>query len=295
MLRLPAANLAGYLASLLLAPFLRTAMDPRIEHAILLITTRFRESLALPDLAAEVALSPFHLHRLFKAQTRETPAAYLSRIRLAHAAHLMVVLPDAPLVQIAIESGFSSAATFARAFRQQFGETASDYRRRKQLVVNTATSAPALSLHRLAPRQLRVERCALDEDALSAAYRRLRRRCTDSRRTAVGVFVDAPFHQDRASCRHYLALDTEASSDEGNSLLLPGGLYARLPVCGDLDAMSREILRFKSEQLDPSPYAIGSTLAFEHIELPDDGEIFDYRRSTRVLFIKVRRKHEPVI
>jgi hypothetical protein len=29
-------------------------MDPRIEHAILLITTRFRESLALPDLAAEV-------------------------------------------------------------------------------------------------------------------------------------------------------------------------------------------------------------------------------------------------
>ena len=270
-------------------------MDPRIEQAILLITTRFRESLALPDLAAEVELSPFHLHRLFKAQTRETPAAYLGRIRLAHAAHLMVVLPDAPLVQIAIESGFSSAATFARAFRQQFGETASDYRRRKQLAVNTTTPAPTLSLHQLPSRHLRVERCALDEDALSAAYKRLRKCCADSRRTAVGVFVDAPFHQDRASCRHYLALEAETSTDEGNSLLLPGGLYARLPVYGDLDALSREILRFKSEQLDPSPYAIGSTLAFEQVELPDDGDTFDYRCSERVLFIKVRRKHEPAI
>src|SRR5207344_2994565 len=109
--------------------------------AILLISTRFREPLTLAGLAAEVDLSPFHLHRLFKTGTRETPAAYLSRIRLGHAAHLMVVLPDAPLVQIAFESGFSSAATFARAFRKQFGQTASDYRREKRLIENI--DAPA--------------------------------------------------------------------------------------------------------------------------------------------------------
>lgn len=270
-------------------------MDVRIERTILLIATRFREPLALPDLAAAAGLSPFHLHRLFKAETGETPAAYLARIRLAHAAHLMVVLPDAPLVQIALDSGFSSAATFARAFRQHFGETASSYRTRKQLAVNTATPAPALSLHRLPARRLHVERCTLEENALSAAYNRLRVRCTDSRRTAVGIFVDAPFHQDRAACRHYVALDAETQTDEANSLVLPGGLYARLSVSGDLDALSRDILRFKSDQLDPSPYAIASTLAFEHIELPDDQEPFDYGRSHRWMFIKVRRKHEPAI
>lgn len=270
-------------------------MDPRIEQAILLITTRFREPLALPDLAAEVGLSPFHLHRLFKADTRETPAAYLSRVRLGHAAHLMVVLPDAPLVQIALESGFSSPATFARAFRQEFQQTASDYRRQKQLTVNTDAPSPTLSLHRLPTRNLRVERCALDEDALTAAYRRLNRRCKDSQRAVLGVFVDAPFHQDRASCRHYLALEAETNPDAANALQLPGGVYARLRVSGDIDAMNREILRFKSEQLDPSPYAIGSTLAFERIELPEDADAFDYRRSERELFIKVRRKHEPAI
>jgi AraC-like DNA-binding protein len=270
-------------------------MDARIERTILLIATRFREPLLLPDLAAEAGLSPFHLHRLFKSETRETPAAYLSRVRLEHAAHLMVVLPDASLVQIALDSGFSSAATFARAFRQRFNETASDFRKRKQLVVTDSADAPTLSLHRFPTRRLRVVRCVLEETALSDGYNRLRLRCEKLRRTAVGIFVDAPFHQDRAVCRHYLALDGDTTADEAHSLELPGGLYARVSVSGDLDALGREVARFKSDQLDPSDYAIASTLAFEHVELPAGDEPFDYRGSQRWMFIKVRRKHEPVI
>ena len=111
----------------------------------------------------------------------------------------------------------------------------------------------------------------------------------------MGVYVDAPFHQDRASCRHYLAMEAEAGTDAGNSLQLPGGLYVRLPVAGDIDAMAQAVLRFKTEQLDPSAYAIASTLAFERIQLPENGVAFDYRHSLREFFIKVRRKHEPAI
>lgn len=270
-------------------------MNPHTEQAILLIATGFRDPLTLAELAARIGLSPFHLHRVFKADTRETPAAYLTRVRLDHAAHLMIVLPDAPLLQIAFESGFSSAATFARAFRQYFQQTASEYRQRKRLAVNTDAPSPMLSLHRLPARKLQVERCTLDEGTLSAAYCRLRQRGDQSPCAALGVFVDAPFHQDRASCRHYLALESEPCRDETKAFALPGGLYARLRVSGDLDALSREILRFKSEQLDPSPYAIGSTLAFERIELPEYGQPFDYRQCERDVFIKVRRKHEPAI
>jgi AraC-like DNA-binding protein/DNA gyrase inhibitor GyrI len=271
------------------------AMDHRIERAILLITIRFREALTLPELAAGVGLSPFHLHRLFKTETGETPAAYLSRIRLEHAAHLMVVLPDALLMQIAIDSGFTSAATFARAFRQHFQQTASEYRRQKQLEVNTDASRPTLSLQTLPPRTLRVERCVLNEDALNAGYARLRQRCAGEQRAALGIFVDAPFHLDRRVCRHYLALEDEACVDDTNAFQLPGGLYGRLRVAGDLDAVTRAILHYKSAHLDPSPYAIGSTLAFERIVLPEGSLAFDYRRCERDVFIKVRRKREPVI
>lgn len=270
-------------------------MDPRTERALLLITIRFREPLTLPELASGVGLSPFHLHRLFKSDTGETPATYLNRVRLEHAAHLMIVLPDAPLMQIAIESGFTSAATFARAFRQHFQQTASDYRRQKRLDIGTAASPPALSLRTLPPRKLRVERCALNEEALSAGYVRLQQRCPGQQLAALGIFVDAPFHLDRNVCRHYLALEDAPCMDDDKAFLLPGGLYACLRVAGDLDALTREILRFKSSDLDPSPYALGSTLAFERVVLPQNGEGFDYRQCERDVFIKVRRKHERVI
>lgn len=270
-------------------------MDPRTERVILLMATRFREDLTLAAIATEVELSPFHLHRLFKADTRQTPAAYLTRIRLEHAAHLMVVLPDAPLLQVALDSGFGSAATFARAFRQYFGETASEHRLRKRLSVNQAAPAAHLSLHRLPQQQLRVERCPLSEDALSLAYRRLSQRCNDASGHVLGIFVDAPFHRERTSCRHYLALEAEPSLDGARAFSLPGGLYARIRVSGDIDALAGEILRFKSEQLDPSPYAIASTLAFERTELQRHDGTFDYRRSERDVFIKVRRKDEPAI
>lgn len=270
-------------------------MDPRIEQTLLVMATRFRDPLTLADLATGIGLSPFHFHRIFKTETRETPASYLARIRLDHAAHLMVVLPDAPLLQIAFESGFSSAAVFARCFRLRYQQTASEFRRRKKLIVNDIALPHVLSLHNLPARQLSVERCQLDEDALSAAHRRLRQRNGAQRSANLGIFVDAPFHQDRSTCRHYVALEDDPCPDPDRAFELPGGLYARLRVSGDIDALSREILRFKSGQLDPSPYGIGSTLAFERIELPDTGEDFDYRRSERDVFIKVRRKNEPVI
>lgn len=285
----------GQLISGKLLTLTRKAMDPRIEQSILAMATRFRDPLTLAELATGVGLSPFHFHRIFKAETRETPANYLARIRLDHAAHLMVVLPDAPLLQIAFESGFSSAAVFARCFRLRYQETASEFRRRKELVVSDIALPHALSLHRLPVRKLSVERCPLDEDALSAAHRRLQQRCGEKRSAALGVFVDAPFHQDRSTCRHYVALEDDPCLDPTRAFLLPGGLYARLRVTGDIDSLSRAILRFKSGQLDPSPYGIGSTLAFERIEFPETGEAFDYRRSERDVFIKVRRKNEPVI
>jgi AraC-like DNA-binding protein/DNA gyrase inhibitor GyrI len=277
-----------------------TVMDPRTERAILLITTRFRYPLSLANLAADAGLSPYHLHRIFKSDTGQTPADYIARIRIEHAAHMMIVLPDAPLIQIAIESGFGSAATFARAFRRYFGQSASNYRRRKRLDVNRSGPKPVLSLQRLPARTLHVKRCKLDEEALSAGYSRLLRDCSKAWRTAsgiavLGIFVDAPFHLDRDICRHYLALEQDLRPDSANTLCLPGGLYVSLRVTGDIDDLARAIIRFKSEQLDPSSYAIASTLAFERTMVPNDFRDFEYRRYARDVFIKVRHKYEPAL
>lgn len=271
------------------------AVDPRIESAILQITTRFREPLLLADLASQVGLSPFHFLRLFKTQTGETPTVYLNRIRIEYAAHLTVIMPDAPLLQIALESGFTSAATFARAFRHYFDMTPSEYRQQKKLEIHTTANTQGLKLLQLPDRHVKVERCVLNESALTLAYRHLGQRCSLAEQVVLGIFVDAPFHVDRANCRHYLALEQPVAPDSEDSMLLPGGLYVCVPVLGDMDALSYAILRFKTEQLDPSPYAIASTLAFERTRLPLRLEEFDYRHSERELLIKVRRKNEQVI
>ena len=155
--------------------------------------------------------------------------------------------------------------------------------------------APKLSLQQLPSRRLRVQRCALEEGALTNAYRALAQHRLVSPCVMLGIFVDAPFHQDRASCRHYLALESERTDAAADAFELPGGLYASVSIAGDLDALSQAILRFKTDVLDPSPYAIGSTLAFERVLLPGTAADFDYRRSEREVFIKVRRKLEPVI
>ena len=106
--------------------------------------------------------------------------------------------------------------------------------------------------------------------------------------------MDAPFHVDRTQCRHYLALDGDTHEGE-DAFVLEGGLYARLQTTGDIDALSADILRFKTDTLDRSPYAIASTLAFERLPLPDDERRFEYRNAIREVFIRVRPRHEPAI
>jgi AraC family transcriptional regulator len=86
------------------------------------------EELTLEKLASVAAFSPFHFHRVFAAVTGETLSDFIRRIRLERAASSLTVLRDTGVLEIALRCGFSSAATFARAFRSHFGMSASEWR-----------------------------------------------------------------------------------------------------------------------------------------------------------------------
>ena len=75
------------------------------------------------------AFSPFHFHRVFFALTGETLFAYTQRQRIEKAAGVLAAGPAASVLEVALDHGFSSAATFARAFRARFGMSASEWRR----------------------------------------------------------------------------------------------------------------------------------------------------------------------
>lgn len=82
---------------------------------------------ALDDLAAEVGMSPFHFHRLFKAETGLTPKAYSSAYR-ARKLREELSSPDASITDAIYGAGFNSNSRFYEASEQLLGMRARDYR-----------------------------------------------------------------------------------------------------------------------------------------------------------------------
>ncbi|MES9856662.1 MAG: GyrI-like domain-containing protein [Sedimenticola sp.] len=70
---------------------------------------------------AEVACySPFHFQRIFRQVTGESVNDYIRRTRLEWAANLLIFNPEASVMEVALECGFSSNASFSHAFKDCF-------------------------------------------------------------------------------------------------------------------------------------------------------------------------------
>ena len=81
----------------------------------------------LPALAREVAASPFHLARTFRAEAGVPIHQYLLRLRLSLALDRLAD-PSTSLAMLALDLGFASHAHFTTTFRRMFGVAPSDVR-----------------------------------------------------------------------------------------------------------------------------------------------------------------------
>jgi AraC family transcriptional regulator len=100
----------------------------RLTRVVCYIEEHLHEPLPLETLADEACFSPFHFHRIFTAILGETPAAWIARLRVERAANMLIQDRSQSITSIALACGFSSSAVFARAFRERFGCTASEWR-----------------------------------------------------------------------------------------------------------------------------------------------------------------------
>ncbi len=85
--------------------------------------------LTLTELAGVAGFSSFYFHRIFGAMVGETVGQYIRRLHVERAALQLVADPGKPITTVALECGFSGSAPFARAFRDAFGMSASQWRR----------------------------------------------------------------------------------------------------------------------------------------------------------------------
>jgi AraC family transcriptional regulator len=100
----------------------------RIDRVLLHIDRNLDRRLSLEEIAGIGAFSPFHFHRVFKAQVGETLHAYILRRRLSLAASLLLHRTEWDLTRVSAECGFSSPSDFSRAFKKAFGKSPRGFR-----------------------------------------------------------------------------------------------------------------------------------------------------------------------
>ncbi len=100
----------------------------RLQRARLYLNGHHHRRVPMRELARLVNFSHSYFSRTYTLVYEEQPQITASRIRLAHAAELLLST-ESPIGEIAQASGFENNCSFSRAFRARFGVSATDYRR----------------------------------------------------------------------------------------------------------------------------------------------------------------------
>lgn len=227
-----------------------------LEPLLGTIHARLDERLDLRMLARLSDVSPFRVHRLFKALLGETPRAYVERQRLERARFRLLV-QDAPLTHIAFDCGFEQVDSFTRAFRRRYGRPPSAWRaalRRRPVGAPThalpcGAPAPRLS----STRAVRLQTLHLAtlrhvgpyESVPESLFDRLGawalRRALPGPRVWMGIGHDAPGATAPEQLRFDAALVVGAPFDEPDDgvvhRILPGGDFALTTAVGPYAAL----------------------------------------------------------
>jgi AraC family transcriptional regulator, melibiose operon regulatory protein len=100
-----------------------------LERVMAWLAAHYREPVTVAQAAAAVGLHAHYLMARFKRETGLSLGAYLRSLRLAHAQRLLAAT-DRGVLDVALDSGFGSAAAFYAAFARELGERPLAYRRR---------------------------------------------------------------------------------------------------------------------------------------------------------------------
>jgi AraC family transcriptional regulator len=88
------------------------------------------EDINLDQLAAQVGLSKFHFHRLFKSAMGVSPSRHHINLRMNEARRLLRETKKS-VVTVALDVGYTNPSHFAKLFRRETGLSPSNYRRQR--------------------------------------------------------------------------------------------------------------------------------------------------------------------
>lgn len=105
--------------------------SPDVLQAISYMQNNVNLQLTTNQISQAVYTSPNRLHKLFKAETGMTIGTYLDRLVFFRAAQLLID-PKLSIGEISRQLGFCDQYYFSRRFKNQFGQTPSEFRKHRK-------------------------------------------------------------------------------------------------------------------------------------------------------------------
>ena len=102
--------------------------DSRVQQAVALMEAAIDRPPSMAEIASRTGLSVRRMEALFRTAFGQTPGAFFLDLRLQAARRLLADTRH-PVAMVALRSGFSSPATFARAFAKRFALSPTAFRR----------------------------------------------------------------------------------------------------------------------------------------------------------------------
>jgi AraC family transcriptional regulator len=253
----------------------------RIDRVIDYLRGNLHRPMKLAELASVACFSEFHFHRIFTAVSGETLNNFTNRLRLEKAARLLRY-SEQNLTEIALDCGFSSSATFSRAFRSGYDTSPSQFRKSgeikkskicKELFPKDEYGLPMSAEEKRAAFPVRLidipERevayirvtNAFEMDRVLAALKTViewaKSQHIFSQGTLFGMSVDDPHVTPKHLYRYEVCLASSIPfecMDGMSKLKMPAMRYAVIKVSGDLDKVATAWDYLYRDWLIRSPY-----------------------------------------
>lgn len=213
----------------------------RLGRAADLIAARLDDPPSLEELAAVAAVSPFHMHRIWRGLTGETVRQSIARLRIE--AVRPALAAGGSVTEAAMAAGFATPQAFARAFRRTTGTTPSLGRAR---VGGEVAEMPIRIELRDAVSVVALRRQGGEYVALNAMFQAVwdwaaGADALEGLSGLYGIPYDDPASVDVGDLRYAACMafgsDAPAPVAPLQLIALPGGDHARLRHVGGYDAL----------------------------------------------------------
>ncbi|NOZ52776.1 MAG: AraC family transcriptional regulator [Gammaproteobacteria bacterium] len=122
----------------------------KINNVLVYIQGNIGRQLTLEKLASISHISPYHFHRIFKAEVGESLNSYVKRIRLEQGA-FQLKYTNKLIADIAVACGYQNGESFSKAFKQFFNCSPSSFKHNKVSAIVKQSNAQAQILAKQLP------------------------------------------------------------------------------------------------------------------------------------------------